>query len=126
GKRNDGRRALRLRLGLVLAEALLGFLLGPFLGLFVVLAAALFVALARLGSIALGALARVAFEAPARLFLGDLALFGLSYTGVGERMGAGAALFLGQCAQHDAGRLRRRGSRLCRRGYGRSRLAGGA
>ena len=39
-----------------------------------------------------------------RLFLGDLALLGLAQAGIAERVGAAAALFLGQRAQHDAGR----------------------
>ena len=45
----------------------------------------------------------------ARFLFGDLALFGLAHLGVGQRVGARAALFLGERAQHDAGRLRRRG-----------------
>ena len=52
-----------------------------------------------------------------RFFLGDLALFGFAQARVGERVGARAALFLGQRAQHDARRLRRRG-RGRRRGSG--------
>ena len=41
------------------------------------------------------------------LFLGDLAFLGLAQAGIAERVGAAALLFLGQRAQHDAGRLRR-------------------
>ena len=56
-----------------------------------------------------------------RLFLGDLAFFGFAQAGVAERVGAAAALFLGERAQHDAGRLRRRRGR---RGSGRGRGGG--
>ena len=52
-----------------------------------------------------------------RFFFGDLALFRLAQPRVGERVRARAALFLGERAQHDAGRLRRGGRRRgrCRR-----------
>ena len=49
--------------------------------------------------------------AAAGLLFGDLALFGFAHARVGERMRARTALFLGQRAQHDAGRLRRSGGR---------------
>ena len=58
--------------------------------------------------------------ADARLLFGDLALFGLAQTRVGERVCARAALFVGERAQYDAGRLRRGGRRRsrCRRADG--------
>ena len=96
-------------LGFFLAEALLGDFVGLALGFFLVLAAFFFLVLARFGGLALGLVADLARRAPARLFLGDLALFGLAHAAVGERVGARGALFLGQRAQHDAGRLRRFG-----------------
>ena len=88
------------------AEALLGDFVGLALGFFVVLAALFFVALARFRRRALGALDFFAALADARFFLGDLALFRLAQTRVGERMRARAALFLGERAQHDAGGFR--------------------
>ena len=57
-------------------------------------------------------------------FLGDLALFGLAQAGIAERMGAAALLFLGQRAQHDAGRLRRGAARRGAAGGGAAGLAG--
>ena len=42
-----------------------------------------------------------------RFLFGDLALFGFAQAGIAERVRARAALFLGQGAQHDAGRLGR-------------------
>ena len=107
------RHAARGRLlDLVLAEALLGDFAGLALGFFVVLAALVFLALARFGGFALGLVDDLAALAAARLFLGDLALFGFAHARIGQRMGARDALFLGQRAQHDAGRLRlpRRGA----------------
>ena len=68
-------------------------------------AAILLLALARFGGLPLQPLAGFALGAPARLLLGDAAFLGLADLGIGERMGAGAALFLGEGAQHDAGRL---------------------
>ncbi len=76
----------------------------------VVLAALLFVGLAGLGGLAFGALDLVALLADPRFLFGDLALFGLAQPGVAERVRAGGALFLGQRAQHDAGRLGGRAS----------------
>src|SRR5262249_51645536 len=65
------RRRAGLRFGLVLAEPLLGFLLGLAFGLFVVTPALFLLALARFGGVALSALAAFAIGAPARLFLGN-------------------------------------------------------
>ena len=98
------------------AETLLGDFVGLALGLFVVAAAVFLGALARLGGLALGALDRVALLADFRLFLGDLAFFGLAHLRVAERIRAAVLLFLGERAQKDAGRLRRGG-----RGRGRRR-----
>lgn len=103
GGRGGNGRGLRLR-GLVVAEALLGLLLGLALGFLVVAAALFLVALARFRRLALDPLGRFALVAAARLFLGDLALFRLAHLGVGERMRPGAALLLGQRAQDDSGR----------------------
>src|ERR1019366_7415757 len=50
---------------------------------------------------------------------GDLTLFGLTQTRVGQRMRAGAALFFRERAQHDAGRLESRSGH--RRGRSRRR-----
>src|SRR4029077_3452791 len=69
------------RLFLVVAESLLGFLLGLALGFLVVTAAIVLVALARLGGLALGALDRVARVAAERLRLGDATLLGLANLG---------------------------------------------
>ena len=105
-----------------LAEALLGDLVGLFLGDFVVLAALVFLALARLGGLALGLFDGVALLANLRLFFGDLAFLGLAQAGIAERVGAAVALFIGQGAQHHAGRLGRGGGRS---GCGRRRCSGG-
>ena len=106
--RNRGNQGCRRRGGLgllVLAEALLGFGLRLALGLFVVAAALVLLALARLGGLAFDLLAGFPLVAPARILFGDPALLGFADLGIGERMGAGAALLLGQGAQHDARRL---------------------
>ena len=68
-------------------------------------AAIVLVALARLGGLAFDLLAGLALVAPACVVFGDPPFLGFADLGVGERMGAGAALFLGQGAQHHAGRL---------------------
>ena len=121
-RRGGGRCRCRCRrrgLGLlVLAEPLLGFGLGPALGLVVVAAPLVLVVLARLGGVAFHTLAGFALVAAARLFFGDLALFGLADLGVGKGMGAGAALFFGQRAQHDARRLSTRAAGLSGRRRG--------
>ena len=102
-----GAAGLRLGLFFLAAETLLGDFVGLALGLFVVAAAIFLVALARFGGLALGALDRIALGAALRLFLGDLAFLGLAHLGVAERVRAAVLLFLGQRAQHNAGRLRR-------------------
>ena len=89
-------------------EALLGDFVGLALDFFVVLAALVFLALAQFGRRAFGALRLVAAVSDARFFFRNLAFFRLAQARVGERMGAGAALFLGERAQHHAGRLGRR------------------
>src|SRR5215203_1342084 len=105
------RRARRLscttRFGL--AETLLGDLVGLALGLVVVTAAIVFLALAGFGSLTLDALDRVALGADLRVFLGDLAFFGLPQAGIGECMRAGTPLLLGQRPQHHPGWLSWRG-----------------
>ena len=68
----------------------------------------------------------VALRADLGLFLGDLALFGLAQAGVAERVGAAALLFLGQGAEHDAGRLRRRRGAERQPAAGAAALAAGA
>ena len=83
---------------LVAAEALLGFQLGPLLGLVVVPAALVLLALAGLGGLAVPALDGVPGLANARVFLGDLALFGFPQPGVGQRVRAGALLRGGEHA----------------------------
>src|SRR5436190_2246462 len=75
------------------AEALLGDFVGPALGFLVVTAALVLSALARLGGLALGALDCVALLTDLRLFLGDLAFFGLAHLRVAERMCAAVLLF---------------------------------
>ena len=114
-RRGDGRRrrARPERVGrgaasafVVLAEALLGFGLGLALGLVFVAAALLLLALARLGGFALDALARIRARRARRASSSAVRRSSASRTlGIGERVGAGAALFLGERAQHHAGRL---------------------
>jgi len=91
-------------------------LLGDFTGLafcfLVVLTTLFFVTLARFRGFALVAVDGLATCAAACFFLGNLALFRLANPRIGEGMGAGGALFFGQRAQHDAGRLRFDGVRL--------------
>ena len=70
------------------------------------LAAYFFVEFAGFGRGALGALGFFAAPANAGLFFGALALFGFAQARIGEGVGAGVALVLGQRAQHDAGRFR--------------------
>src|SRR5262249_15266451 len=82
----------------LLAEALLGFQLGLALGFLVVAAAILLLALARLGGLALDLFAALAVGAAPRLVLGDTAFLGFAYPRVGEGMGAGAALLVGEGA----------------------------
>src|SRR5262249_52222331 len=94
----ERRRRLR-------AEALFGDFVGLALGLFVVLAPLFLIALARFGFDAFGFIGFFPALTDPRFFLGTLALFGLTQTRVGERVGARAALFVGERAQHDAGRL---------------------
>src|SRR5262249_36843848 len=111
-------------LRLVVAEALLGFLLGLALGLVVVPPALFLLALARLCGFTLYPLARVALAAAALLLCPHAAFLGLANLRALEGAGARTALFLGQSAQHDAaGGLRGR-----RRLGGRSRCSacGGA
>ena len=116
-KRGSGRgRRLERRRGLC-AEPLLGDFVGLALGLFVVLAPFFFVALARFGLCTVGFLELFTRLPNPRFLFGDLALFRFAQTRVGERVCARAALFLGERAQYDAGRLRRGGRRRsrCRR-----------
>src|SRR5262249_53299504 len=118
-ERGAGQAEHRLGLCFVLAEPLLGFLLGLALGLFVVAAPVLFLALAPFRCLALQPLAALALGAPVRLLLGDAALLGLAQARVAERMGAPVEFLVGQGAQHHAGRLRRctsRGGRCGRAG----------
>ncbi len=125
-----GLRGLRL----VVAEALLGFLLGLLLRLVVVTAALVLGLLAGLGGFAFGLLDAFAAGAARGFLFGDPALFDFANLGVGKRARARVALLFGQRAQQHAarrvlrGRLRpvRRGLRCgrrrpCRRGSG-SRL----
>src|SRR5664279_2237756 len=101
----------------ILAKTLLGDFAGLALGFLVVLAALVFLTLARLGGFALGLVDDFAALAAARFFLGDLALFGFAHARIRQRMGARDALFLGQGAQHNAGRLGGLGGRW--RGFAR-------
>src|SRR5947209_3922465 len=71
--------------------------------------------LACLGRFTLSALDCIALLADFRLFLGDLAFLGLAYLRIAERVGAPAALFLGQRLEDDARGLRCRGWRRGRR-----------
>src|ERR1700724_2834344 len=66
-------------------------------------------------------------EANEGILLGARALFVFAELGAGERLGAGAALLLGERAQHDAGGFRRGGgsSRSCRRRGPCARWRGG-
>ena len=98
------------------AEALLGDFVGLVLDLVVVAAALVFFALAGLGRGAFGALDRGALLADLGVLFRDLALFGLAQAGVAERVRAAVTLFVGQCVQHDAGRLGRRCGRRGRSG----------
>src|SRR6185312_6347515 len=117
------RHAPRGLARLVLAETPFGDFAGLAFRFLVVLAADFLVAFARLGGFALGAVAGFARGFAARFFLGDLAFFRLAHARVGKRVRARAALFLGQRAQHDAGRPRRLGrARRRRPGGGRGRL----
>ena len=83
-------------LDLVVAETLLGDFAGLALGFLVVLAALVFLALARFGGFALGLVDHFAALPAARLFLGDLALFGFAHARIRQRMGARDALLFGQ------------------------------
>src|SRR5262249_21317458 len=115
-----------LGLRFVLAEPLLGLLLGFAFGFFFVAAPIFLLALARLGSFALGALATLAVGATTRLLLGDAALLGLTQPRIVERVGAAIKFLVAERAKHDARRFcrRRRGGRRSRCGRRRS-LAGG-
>src|SRR3981189_769578 len=97
--RNGGGGSGRLGLRLVVAEALLGFLLGLALGLVVVTAAIFLIALARFGALPLGPLDR--------------------------RAAAGVAFFVGQRAQHHAAGGLRAGGGRGRGGSGRRRAGSG-
>ena len=116
------------RSGLGFAEPFLRDLAGLALGFFLALMAVVFLALAALGGFAFGAFAGFADGAMTRFLFGDLALFGFAQPGIAERVGAAVALFVGQGAQHHAGRLRRGrgwsrgGGRRLRRGNVRGRL----
>src|SRR5450631_3989919 len=78
-QRGDQRQAARTRLpDFIVAETLLCDFAGLALGFLVVLAALVFLALARIGGFALGLVDDFAALATARLFLGDLALFGVA------------------------------------------------
>src|SRR5205807_5647672 len=105
------------------AEPLLGLLLRLAFGLLVVAPSVLFLALARLGGLALDPLTTFALRPAARVLLGNTTLLRFPHACVGERMRPGAALLLGQRAQHDAGRLWRHRGRGRRRGSGRFRGA---
>ena len=122
-----GRKlAGQLRLGLGLAEALLGLQLALLFGFLLVTAAFVVLALAGFGGRAFGALDGIACLANLRLFQSDLAFFRLTQAGVGQRMGAGLALLLGQRRQDEAGRRLRRGRDLGRNGGWRCRARHGA
>src|SRR6266576_2189597 len=71
--------------------------------------AILLLALARLRGVALQPLAALAVGPAPPFLLGDAALLGLADAGVGERVGPRVAFLVGEGAQHDAGRLGRRG-----------------
>src|SRR5262252_1057030 len=103
--RRPGVRRGSLLLRFVVAETLFGLRLRLAFSFLVVAATLLFFAFARLTSLALGALGRFSFLAPTRGFLGEAPLLGLVDFRLRKRMGAGRTLFLGQLAQHDAGRL---------------------
>src|SRR5450755_1799543 len=77
--RTRGAGTARLRRPFIVAETLLGDFAGLALGFLVVLAALVFLALARIGGFALGLVDDFAALATARLFLGDLALFGFAH-----------------------------------------------
>ena len=83
------------------------------------LAALFLVALARFRSCPLGPVGFFAGMANASFFFRDLSLFRLAQASVGERMSAGAAFFVGECAKHHTGRLRNRRARRWRRCHGR-------
>ena len=87
-------------------------------GLFVVLTALFFIAFARLRPHPFGAISFLPALTDAGFLFGDLALFRLAQTCIGQRVGARATLLFSQCAQNDAGRLGRGGRR---RGSGGSR-----
>jgi hypothetical protein len=125
GRRADGGRC-RGRCGrcFAFAETLLGDFVGLALGFVVVLAAIVFVALASFGGVAFDLLNGVALGADLRLFLGDLAFFGLAQTRITKRMGAAVTLFVGQRAENDTGRLRSRRSRSGCSGFRRCATGG--
>ena len=127
-ERARARPRLQPRLRFVAAEPLLGDLVGLALGFFVVPAALFFVALARFGGLALGALdAPRAARGCLRLFLGDLAFFGLAHAGIGRaRARARSALPRSACAARRrtalaAARPAWRRAPVRRRGAARSR-----
>jgi hypothetical protein len=106
----------------ILAEALLGFLLGAAFGFLVVAAPIFLVALARFRGLAFGPFCVLANLAIAFLLLGDLAFFGFAEPGVLERASARFLFFLGQRGQHQPGRPRWGGG--CDRGRGHRRRHG--
>src|ERR1700674_486896 len=111
---SEARRASSLRLrasagprsDFSVSSPLALFLFGLALGLLLGGAARFLVALALLGGLALGFFGILAAGAPARVLLGYAALLRLAHARVGKRVRPGAALLLGQRAQHDPGRPR--------------------
>ena len=85
----------------VLAEPLLRLLLGLELGFELAFATLLLVGLTGLGGVALAPLHALPRLADQRLFLGDLALLGLTQPGIAQRARTGRTLFFGEGSQHD-------------------------
>jgi hypothetical protein len=101
---NDGTCDAWARSRGLVAETLARFLLGLFLGFFVVRAALVFFRLARFSGIAFDFFDRLALGA-ALGFLDRFAAFMLfALARVDQRSAAGVALFVGQRAQHHAAR----------------------
>ena len=61
-----------------------------------------FIAFACFRGLAFGTMSCFAAGPAAGLFFGNFTLFGFTHARIGERMGAGTPLFLGQRAEHDA------------------------
>ena len=90
-------------LGLGLAETLLGFALGLGLDLFLDAMTLVLGLLAGFGGFTLGLGNTFLGIATGQFDFGEAALLGIAHARIGQRRGAGVALFFGQGAQHDAG-----------------------